>query len=94
MLVQNPKGGGLSGTFGGLNNQVMGVKQTNDVLERGTWIFASLIGALCIISIVFFSGANTGNDNKILKDLPTAAPASGQSTAPATLPATTDSNRK
>ncbi len=25
VLVQNPKGGGLSGTFGGVGNQLMGV---------------------------------------------------------------------
>ncbi len=79
VLVQNPKGGGLSGTFGGLNNQIMGVKQTTDVLERGTWIFASIVGVLCIVSILFFTSAGTNNDNKILKDLPTSAPA-GQST--------------
>jgi len=36
VLVQNPKGGGLSGSFGGLGNQLMGVKQTTDVLEKGT----------------------------------------------------------
>ena len=38
ILVQNPKGGGLSGTVAGINNQFMGVKQTNDVLEKGTWL--------------------------------------------------------
>ena len=37
VLVQNPKGGGLSGTFGGVGTQLMGVKQTTDVLEKGTW---------------------------------------------------------
>jgi preprotein translocase subunit SecG len=39
VLVQNPKGGGLAGNVGGLSNNIMGVKQTNDVLEKGTWIF-------------------------------------------------------
>ena len=34
VLIQNPKGGGLSGTFGGIGNQFMGVKQTTDVLEK------------------------------------------------------------
>jgi preprotein translocase subunit SecG len=40
ILVQNPKGGGLSGNIAGFRNQFMGVKQTNDVLEKGTWIFS------------------------------------------------------
>ena len=53
VLVQNPKGGGLSGSLGGFSNQLMGVKQTTDVLEKGTWIFAAVIGILCIISTVF-----------------------------------------
>ena len=33
VLVQNPKGGGLSATFGG-GNQGMGVKKTADFLEK------------------------------------------------------------
>jgi preprotein translocase subunit SecG len=31
ILVQNPKGGGLSGNIAGFSNQFMGVKQTTDV---------------------------------------------------------------
>jgi|SRR4051812_34423587 preprotein translocase subunit SecG len=58
VLVQNPKGGGLSGTFGGFSNQFMGVKQTTDVLEKGTWIFAAIIGILCIVSTVFIPGSH------------------------------------
>ncbi len=56
VLVQNPKGGGLAGSIGGFNNQFMGVKQTTDVLEKGTWLFASIIGVLCITSTLFFRG--------------------------------------
>lgn len=33
VLVQNPKGGGLSSTFAG-SNQILGVKKTNDFLEQ------------------------------------------------------------
>jgi preprotein translocase subunit SecG len=53
VLVQNPKGGGLTGSFAGLSNQFMGVKQTTDVLEKGTWIFAAVIGILCLASTFF-----------------------------------------
>jgi len=60
VLVQNPKGGGLAGSFAGLSNQFMGVKQTTDVLEKGTWIFAAVIGVLCLASTFFISGSDSG----------------------------------
>jgi len=78
VLVQNPKGGGLSGTFGGVGNQLMGVKQTTDVLEKGTWVFAAIVGILCIISPVFIpknAGASSKNEELINK-APTSLPGS------------------
>ena len=57
ILIQNPKGGGLAGNIAGFNTQFMGVKQTTDVLEKGTWIFAAIIGVLCIISSMFIPGS-------------------------------------
>jgi preprotein translocase subunit SecG len=57
VLVQNPKGGGLAGNIAGFSNQFMGVKQTTDVLEKGTWIFAAVIAILCITSTVFIPGS-------------------------------------
>jgi protein translocase SecG subunit len=39
ILIQNPKGGGLSSGFAGSNN-IMGVQRTGDFLEKGTWILA------------------------------------------------------
>jgi preprotein translocase subunit SecG len=59
VLVQNPKGGGLTGNIAGFSTQFMGVKQTTDVLEKGTWLFAGIIGLLCLISSVFLSGGST-----------------------------------
>jgi preprotein translocase subunit SecG len=53
VLIQSPKGGGLAGNVGGVGNQLMGVKQTTDTLEKGTWLFAALIGALCLFSSFF-----------------------------------------
>lgn len=53
ILVQAPKGGGLTGNFGSLSTQVMGVKQSTDVMEKGTWTAMGIIAALCIISVMF-----------------------------------------
>ncbi|NTS41522.1 preprotein translocase subunit SecG [Flavisolibacter sp. BT320] len=61
VLVQNPKGGGLAGNIAGFSNQFMGVKQTNDVLEKGTWIFAGVIAVLCIVSTLFIAGGDSIN---------------------------------
>jgi len=63
ILIQNPKGGGLSGTFAGFNSQFMGVKQTTDVLEKGTWIMATVLGLLCLFSSVFISDGTTRQPN-------------------------------
>src|SRR5437764_333791 len=65
VLVQNPKGGGLAGNIGGFSNQFMGVKQTTDVLEKGTWIFAAVIGILCLVSTMFISGGTTTAPDRI-----------------------------
>ena len=61
VLIQNPKGGGLSGSIAGFSNQFMGVKQTTDVLEKGTWIFAAVVGLLCLFSAFFIT--STGNES-------------------------------
>jgi preprotein translocase subunit SecG len=61
ILVQNPKGGGLAGTIGGFNSQFMGVKQTTDVLEKGTWIMAVALGLLCLFSAFFIPQGTTDN---------------------------------
>jgi len=84
VLVQNPKGGGLSGNVGGLSNQFMGVKQTTDVLEKGTWLFAGIIAILAITSSIFLKSAGTTNsdNNSIMQKVntSTSAPAPVQST--------------
>jgi preprotein translocase subunit SecG len=67
VLVQNPKGGGLAGNIAGFSNQFMGVKQTTDVLEKGTWIFAAVIAVLCLVSSLFISGSSSGVENKTEK---------------------------
>jgi preprotein translocase subunit SecG len=82
VLIQNPKGGGLAGNVGGIGNQLMGVKQTTDVLEKGTWIFAALIAILSIVSIAFISKTNTGGLNKKQEELMKKVGTSGTSSTP------------
>jgi len=93
VLVQNPKGGGLAGNIAGFSNQFMGVKQTTDVLEKGTWIFAGVIGVLCIVSTLFISGgstSSTGASNKIsTTPVQTAPPAANPNLQPQTNPTNT-----
>ena len=91
ILIQNPKGGGLSGNFAGVSSQFMGVKQTNDVLERGTWIFAAVIGVLSLLATFFISGSSSTNDGR-LQQIGTApvqqtAPVSPSGTRPQATPA-------
>lgn len=90
VLIQNPKGGGLSGTIGGFSNQFMGVKQTTDVLEKGTWIFAGAIAVLCITSSLFMKGGASEdqfikgiNTNQQQQTLPAAPVTPGGTLPPA-----------
>jgi preprotein translocase subunit SecG len=75
VLIQNPKGGGLSSSLGGFSNQLMGVKQTTDVLEKGTWLFSIIIGVLCITSTLFIpkAGATNSNEN-LIQEAPVGTP--------------------
>jgi len=81
VLVQNPKGGGLTGNVAGFSNQFMGVKQTTDVLEKGTWIFAGIIGVLCICSVFFISKSPVSSGGA--SDVNNATIPSTNQTAPA-----------
>lgn len=53
VLMQNPKGGGLSTDFGA-PHQLGGVKQTNEFIERATWSLAGVIGVLSIIMTLMY----------------------------------------
>ena len=97
VLVQNPKGGGLSSNVGGFSNQLMGVKQTTDVLEKGTWMFAGIIASLAIFSTLFLKGGSAGGtDNSILQKVNTtqSAPAPAATAPVNTVKAKPDSGKK
>lgn len=76
VLIQNPKGGGLSGSLSGFGNQLMGVKQSTDILEKGTWVFAAIVGLLCLASPAFIpkDGSSSNENDNLINEAPTSAP--------------------
>ncbi len=51
VLVQNPKGGGLNASLGGVSNQVFGAKKSSDIVEKTTWFLALAVFVLSLISV-------------------------------------------
>ena len=68
IMVQNPKGGGLSSSFGGGTQQLGGVQKTSDFLDRSTWVLATLLLALILVSNITLSSGNDAIDSKLLED--------------------------
>ena len=67
VLVQNPKGGGLSSSFGGgAGNQIMGAKKTTDFLEKATWTLAIALISLSLLSN-FAIPRNTNLETDVIK---------------------------
>ena len=51
IMVQNPKGGGLSSSFGGQGTQNLGgVQNTTNFLDRTTWTLAIALFVLILMS--------------------------------------------
>jgi preprotein translocase subunit SecG len=68
VLIQNPKGGGLAGSFGGFGNQMMGAKQSTDVVEKGTWIAGSILLVLTLLSFVLRPTTKTDANEKTMSE--------------------------
>ena len=66
IMVQNPKGGGLSTSFGGDSQQIGGVKKTGDFLDKSTWVLASLLLILILLSNLTINKGNDNIDSKLL----------------------------
>lgn len=65
VLAQNPKSG-MAANFGA-SNQVMGVRQTADFLEKFTWGLAVAIVALSLMATMAMPKANIAESNAILQ---------------------------
>lgn len=66
VLVQSPKSG-MAANFGA-SNQVMGVRQTSDFLEKFTWAMAGAILALSLLATVVMDGSNLGGSSVLEGD--------------------------
>ncbi|MGC4040366.1 MAG: preprotein translocase subunit SecG [Flavobacterium sp.] len=73
IMVQNPKGGGLSSSLGG-STQMGGVQKTTDFLDKSTWTLATVLILLILLSSLSFPGMMGGSDSKIINEKDAAAP--------------------
>src|ERR1700748_1390778 len=80
VLIQNPKGGGLTSNFSS-SSQLMGVQKTGDFLEKGTWILAITIMVLSLAINVSVKGGTEKVDDSQKKQIENASkPATSTST--------------
>jgi preprotein translocase subunit SecG len=88
VLIQNPKGGGLTSNFSS-SSQLMGVQKTGDFLEKGTWILAISLMVLSLAINISLKGnvakSDTGVSDETMKKAST--PTAPTNSAPLTLPA-------
>ena len=68
VMVQNPKGGGLSSAFVGSSQQLGGVQKTTDFLDRSTWVLATLLLALILISNSMISLPSESNESTLVDE--------------------------
>ncbi len=78
VLAQNPKGGGLSATFGG-SSQIIGARQTADFLEKATWYIAIGIFVIVLFSNFFIPNQTTSQGQESvmseqIEDMPNPLP--------------------
>ena len=73
IMVQNPKGGGLSSSLGG-SAQMGGVQKTTDFLDKSTWTLATVLIVLILLSSLSFTGTLSDSNSKIIDEKDTAAP--------------------
>jgi len=62
VLIQNPKGGGIDSSLGGVAaNQMFGAAKSTDFVEKITWGLAASLFVLCVITAMLVSGSSSGD---------------------------------
>ena len=83
IMVQNPKGGGLSSAISG-TQMLGGVQKTTDFLDKSTWTLATILIALILLSSLSFTGSLSDTDSKLIEKSEAPASAAPATPAPAT----------
>ena len=88
IMVQNPKGGGLSSSFGGDSQQLGGVKKTSDFLDKSTWVLAGILLILILLSNLTVNTSSENVDSKLLNpnDIESSIPESFPEEIPLEIP--------
>tara|TARA_B100001540_G_C15242389_1_gene388941 strand:+ start:170 stop:517 length:348 start_codon:yes stop_codon:yes gene_type:complete len=68
VMVQNPKGGGLSSSFGGSSQQLGGVQKTSDFLDKSTWILATFLLVLILLSNLSLNQNSQGIESRLINE--------------------------
>ncbi|MBC8054834.1 MAG: preprotein translocase subunit SecG [Sphingobacteriaceae bacterium] len=91
ILIQNPKGGGLSSGFAGSNN-VMGVQRTGDFLEKGTWVLIVSLMVIILLLNVVPQGEAVSSSEALQNEV--SKPAGSSQMTPTPLPGLGDTTKK
>ena len=75
VLLQNSKGGGLDSSFGNVN-QLGGVAQSTETIEKATWTLAGIIGFLSLLAAFNFSVGEIDASTEIDKNEGISLPSS------------------
>jgi preprotein translocase subunit SecG len=67
VLIQNPKGGGLSSSFGGVGQQLLGARRSTDIVEKLTWGFAVALLFLCLSASFFVDKKGAAKKDQLPK---------------------------
>ena len=88
IMVQNPKGVGLSSSFGGDSQQLGGVKKTTDFLDKSTWVLAGILLMLILLSNLTINKNSENFDSKLLNpnDIESSIPESLPEEIPLEIP--------
>lgn len=81
VLIQDPKGGGLTGGLGTAASSVIGVQSAGNIMEKTTWGSAIVLFVLCVLTA--FVVPKVGGENKQIKTLTEQAAGMKTPVAPA-----------
>jgi len=73
VLVQNPKGGGLDSSFGNAN-QLGGVAQSTETIEKATWTLAGAIAVLSLVAAMNLGSGSSAPETNIENNVSSGIP--------------------